>query len=92
MRRTSIAAPARSQPRKVSHPWSCRHTVGRASCRRPSRMRSCAATLPRHCSRGRRISHFGPTEAAVAEENKRAGVPFDRIVPAVTVAPKGEQR
>ena len=37
--------------------------------------------------------HFeGPTEAAVAEANRRAGLPFDRIVPAVTVAPKGEQR
>jgi hypothetical protein len=37
--------------------------------------------------------HFeGPTEAAVAEANERAGLPFDRIVPAVTVTPKGEQR
>ena len=37
--------------------------------------------------------HFeGPTEAAVAEANERAGLHFDRIVPAVTVAPKGEQR
>ena len=37
--------------------------------------------------------HFeGPTEAAVAEANRRAGLPFDRIVPAVTVTPKGEQR
>jgi hypothetical protein len=34
----------------------------------------------------------GPSEAAVAEANKRAGLPFDRIVPAVTVTPKGEQR
>ena len=34
----------------------------------------------------------GPTEAAVAEANRRAGIPFDRIVPAVTVTPKGEQR
>jgi hypothetical protein len=33
-----------------------------------------------------------PSEAAVAEANKRAGLPFDRIVPAVTVTPKGEQR
>ena len=32
----------------------------------------------------------GPTEAAVAEANRRAGVPFDRIVPALTVKPKGE--
>jgi hypothetical protein len=31
----------------------------------------------------------GPTEAAVAEANRRAGLPFDRIVPAVTVEPKG---
>ena len=34
----------------------------------------------------------GPSEAAVAEANRRAGLPFDRIVPAVTVTPKGEQR
>jgi hypothetical protein len=33
----------------------------------------------------------GPTEAAVAEANRRAGLSFDRIVPAVTVTPKGEQ-
>jgi hypothetical protein len=32
----------------------------------------------------------GPTEAAIAEANRRAGLPFDRIVPAVTVEPKGE--
>jgi hypothetical protein len=32
----------------------------------------------------------GPSEAAVAEANARAGVPFDRIVEAVTVpAPDG---
>jgi len=29
----------------------------------------------------------GPSEAAVAEANTRAGVPFDRIVEAVPVAP-----
>ena len=34
----------------------------------------------------------GPTEAAVAEANRRAGLSFDRIVSAVTVTPKGEQR
>jgi len=34
----------------------------------------------------------GPTEAAVAEANREAGLPFDRIVPVVTVTPKGEQR
>jgi hypothetical protein len=34
----------------------------------------------------------GPSEAAVAEANRRAGLPFDRIVPAVTVKPKGERR
>jgi Nickel responsive protein SCO4226-like len=34
-----------------------------------------------------------PSEAAVAEANRRAGVPFDRIVPAVQVRPmKGEVR
>ena len=33
----------------------------------------------------------GPTEAAVAEANRKAGLPFDRIVPAITVTPKGEQ-
>jgi len=33
----------------------------------------------------------GPTEAAVAEANRKAGLSFDRIVPAVTVTPKGEQ-
>jgi hypothetical protein len=30
----------------------------------------------------------GPTEAAVAEANRTAGLPFDRIVPAVTVQPE----
>ena len=35
----------------------------------------------------------GPSEAAVAEANRRAGLSFDRIVPAVTVRPtKGEAR
>ena len=35
----------------------------------------------------------GPTEAAVAEANRKAGLSFDRIVPAVTVTPmKGEVR
>ena len=34
----------------------------------------------------------GPTEAAVAEANRRAGLGFDRIVRAVTVTPKGEPR
>jgi hypothetical protein len=34
----------------------------------------------------------GPTEAAIAEANRRAGLPFDRIVPAVTVRPRGEGR
>ena len=34
----------------------------------------------------------GPTEAAVAEANRRAGLSFDRIVSAVTVTPKGEPR
>ena len=35
----------------------------------------------------------GPSEAAVAEANRRAGLSFDRIVPAVTVrAMKGELR
>jgi Nickel responsive protein SCO4226-like len=29
----------------------------------------------------------GPSEAAVAEANRRAGVPFDRIVAAVAVLP-----
>ena len=29
----------------------------------------------------------GPSEAAVAEANRKAGLPFDRIVPAVTVTP-----
>lgn len=29
----------------------------------------------------------GPSEEAVAEANRRAGAPFDRIVPAVTVLP-----
>ena len=34
----------------------------------------------------------GPSEAAVAETNRRAGLPFNRIVPAVTVKPRGEDR
>jgi len=33
----------------------------------------------------------GPSEAAVAEANRRAGLPFDRIVPAVTVNPEGRR-
>ena len=33
-----------------------------------------------------------PSEAAVAEANRRAGLPFSRIVPAVTVRPtKGDR-
>ena len=34
----------------------------------------------------------GPSETAVADANRRAGVPFDRIVAAVQVKPKGEAR
>jgi hypothetical protein len=35
----------------------------------------------------------GPSAASVAEVNRRAGLPFDRIVPAVLVGPmKGEVR
>ena len=34
----------------------------------------------------------GPSSDAVAEVNRQAGLPFDRIVPAVTVNPKGEER
>ena len=34
----------------------------------------------------------GPSADAVAEVNRQAGLPFDRIVPAVTVTPKGEER
>jgi Protein of unknown function (DUF4242) len=35
----------------------------------------------------------GPSDAAIAEANHRAGLSFDRIVPAVTVTPtKGEPR
>ena len=34
----------------------------------------------------------GPTEAAVAEANRRAGLSFDRIVLAVTVTPEGDVR
>jgi hypothetical protein len=34
----------------------------------------------------------GPSEDAVAEVNRRAGLSFDRIVPAVAVWPKGEVR
>jgi hypothetical protein len=33
----------------------------------------------------------GPSSDAVAEVNRRAGLPFDRIVPAVTVHPKGAE-
>jgi hypothetical protein len=33
----------------------------------------------------------GPSSAAVAEVNRRAGLPFNRIVPAVTVHPKGAE-
>ena len=33
-----------------------------------------------------------PSSDAVAEVNRQAGVPFDRIVAAVTVKPKGEGR
>jgi hypothetical protein len=31
----------------------------------------------------------GPSQAAVAEANERAGLPFHRIVPALAVTPKG---
>ena len=34
----------------------------------------------------------GATEELVAEANRRAGLSFDRIVPVVTVQPKGEVR
>lgn len=34
----------------------------------------------------------GPTEAAVAEANRKAGITFDRIVHVVVVMPKGEHR
>jgi Protein of unknown function (DUF4242) len=34
----------------------------------------------------------GPSETAIAEVNRRAGLPFDRIVAAVTVNPKGEPK
>jgi hypothetical protein len=35
----------------------------------------------------------GPSEGAVAEANRRANVPFDRIVPAIAVLPAaGEER
>jgi hypothetical protein len=35
----------------------------------------------------------GPSEAAVAEANRKAGLSFDRIVPAVTITPtKGDLR
>jgi hypothetical protein len=33
----------------------------------------------------------GPSSGAVAEVNRQAGLPFDRIVPAVTVHPKGAE-
>ena len=34
----------------------------------------------------------GPSEADVADLNRRAGLPFDRIVRAVIVKPKGDVR
>lgn len=34
----------------------------------------------------------GPSVASVAEVNRRAGLPFDRIVPAVIIDPRGEVR
>ena len=34
----------------------------------------------------------GPSSDAVAEVNRQAGLSFDRIVAAVTVNPKGEER
>jgi hypothetical protein len=34
----------------------------------------------------------GPTEAAIAEANRKAGLSYDRIVPAVEVMPRGELR
>ena len=33
----------------------------------------------------------GPSEASVAEVNRSAGLPFDRIVPALTVRPRKEK-
>jgi Nickel responsive protein SCO4226-like len=34
----------------------------------------------------------GPTQVAIAEANRRAGLRFDRIVPAVTIRPGGAGR
>jgi hypothetical protein len=34
----------------------------------------------------------GPTEAAIAEANRQAGLSYDRIVSAVDVHPRGELR
>jgi Nickel responsive protein SCO4226-like len=34
----------------------------------------------------------GPSQAAVAEANRQAGLSFDRIVPAVTIEAKGARR
>jgi hypothetical protein len=35
----------------------------------------------------------GPSAAAIADANRKAGLPFDRIVPAIAVTPtKGEPR
>ena len=51
--------------------------------------------LPRLDHRARDEACFcrfeGPSEAAVAEANRKAGLPFDRIVPAVTVTPRREK-
>jgi hypothetical protein len=33
-----------------------------------------------------------PSEAVVAEANRRGGIAFDRIVPAVAIAPAAQQR
>ena len=32
----------------------------------------------------------GPSVSAIAEANRRAGAPFDRIVPALAVRPRGD--
>ena len=51
--------------------------------------------LPRldHRAAGRSLfcRFEGPSSDAVAEVNRQAGLPFDRIVPAVTVHPKGAE-
>ena len=74
-----------------SAPISCAGSPGSSGARAERKVRYLGSTIvlgDEACY----CEFEGPSEAAVAEANRTVGLPFDRIVPAVTVTPKGEQR